>query len=265
MGHFTCNHCVCEGGSGPRGLFLNKLCSDLLVSDFAENITVVVPTAGDTEAVRGVLLQLQALGLRWIVVQAQDSQTSASAVPTDMTLHGQWLGAPASRGGQIAAGIAQCATDWVWVVHDDSEFDESAVDCLKALIEADQPMWGRFDVQFREQTMGLRLVASLMNTRSRLSKICTGDQGMFFHCALLTDIGGFPAQPLMEDIEVSKQLKRRAAKQFVAAREVIVTSGQRWLVRGFWSTIMSMWSLRLHYYFGAKPAALYERYYGRRS
>ena len=59
-------------------------------------------------------------------------------------------------------------------------FDESAVDCLKALIEAEQPMWGRFDVQFREQTMGLRLVASLMNTRSRLSKIVPVIKGCSF-------------------------------------------------------------------------------------
>ena len=69
----------------------------------------------------------------------------------------------------------------------------------------------------------------------------------------------------MEDIEVSKQLKRRAAKDFVAAREVIITSGQRWLVRGFWATIFSMWLLRLRYYLGANPKSLYQRYYGHRS
>jgi len=235
------------------------------VSDPVANLTVVIPTAGSSPTLRGVLLQLQALGLRWVVVQAQDKQNSDTTDPADSALQGQWLSSPASRGGQIAAGIAWCKTDWVWVVHDDSELDESAFMRLKALIAAEQPKWGRFNVQFRERTLGLRMVAALMNTRSRLSKICTGDQGMFFHRRLLVDIGGFPTQPLMEDIEVSKQLKRRAAKDFVAAREVIVTSGQRWLVRGFWATIFSMWLLRLRYYLGANPKSLYQRYYGHRS
>jgi rSAM/selenodomain-associated transferase 2 len=239
--------------------------SEVCLVDTVKNITVIVPTVGRSERLDRLLGLLQRFGLPWVVVQAGTDDAAVMPSSNAVELGGDWLCAKASRGGQIAAGIAHSQTDWVWVVHDDSDFCESTCRRLQQLVATNRPVWGRFNVRFREQSWGLKLVARFMNVRSRLSKICTGDQAMFFHRTLLQDIGGFPQQPLMEDIEVSARLKRHASKRFVAAHEAVTTSGQRWLLHGLWATVVSMWKLRLRYYFGAQPDRLFDEYYRRRS
>ena len=108
----------------------------------------------------------------------------------------------------------------------------------------------------------LGLVAWLMNWRSRLTRICTGDQAMFFATGILSEVGGFPAQPLMEDIELSKRLKRSSGV-FMAPKLAVRASPRRWRQRGVLRTIGHMWWMRLRYFFGASPGALYVAYYGR--
>ena len=176
---------------------------------------------------------------------------------------GLWLRTPASRGGQIAAGIAGCDTDWLWVLHDDSRLCAATVEQLLQVVQRGIPRWGRCDVRFQEDTWPLRMVAAFMNLRSRLSKICTGDQGMFFHRQQLGLIGGFPVQPLMEDIEASKRLKNAVGNEFLALTAPLVTSGRRWIEHGYTATILHMWRMRWRYFFGASPAALFQQYYRR--
>ena len=93
----------------------------------------------------------------------------------------------------------------------------------------------------------------MMNARSRLTGIATGDQGIFVERALFDAIGGYPEQPLMEDIELSRRLKRAAGAP-LCLRQRIVTSGRRWERDGTWRTIFAMWRLRFAYWRGADPA-----------
>jgi hypothetical protein len=98
----------------------------------------------------------------------------------------------------------------------------------------------------------------MMNLRSRLSGIATGDQGIFVTRELFDRVGGFPVQPLMEDIALSRALRRVVAPHCL--REKIVTSGRRWEQRGVARTILLMWRMRLAYFLGADPADLAPRY-----
>jgi hypothetical protein len=98
----------------------------------------------------------------------------------------------------------------------------------------------------------------MMNWRSQITGIATGDQAMFVTRAAFAQAGGFPDQALMEDIALSKRLKRIGRPLCLAAR--VVTSGRRWERGGVLRTIMLMWRLRLAYFFGAEPAALARRY-----
>ena len=224
-----------------------------------KNITVIVPTLAPSQELEALLGQLRAFGFDFIVVQARDAGADA-----DTEVEGRlWLQAPASRGGQIAAGIARCDSDWLWVLHDDSRLCEETVEQLLQVVQRGTPRWGRFAVRFHEGTLRLRVVAAFMNLRSRLSKICTGDQGMFFHRQLLASIDDFPVQPLMEDIEASKRLKKAADHQFLALTAPLVTSGRRWIEHGYVITILYMWRMRLRYFFGASPEALFHQYYRR--
>ena len=104
----------------------------------------------------------------------------------------------------------------------------------------------------------LRVIAFCMNLRSRLTGIATGDQAIFMTRVAFDAVGGFPDQPLMEDIEISKRLKRLGAPACLAIK--VRTSGRRWKQRGVWRTILLMWRLRLAYFFGASPEYLAVRY-----
>ena len=105
----------------------------------------------------------------------------------------------------------------------------------------------------------LALVAALMNARSRLTGIATGDQAIFARRDAFERAGGFPQIALMEDVALLQgdEARRPAA---VPARARAVTSGRRWERRGALRTIVLMWRLRLAYFLGADPARLAERY-----
>ncbi len=160
------------------------------------------------------------------------------------------------RASQSNAGAGVATGDVFWFLHADSRVDGDLFGCLESL---PTPAWGRFDVciardEGRCRGFGLWLVAGLMNRRSRLSGIATGDQGIFVSRDLFRQVGGFPRQALMEDIELSRRLKKAARP--LCLRRRITTSGRRWCRRGVMRTIILMWWLRLAYWLGVSPTRL---------
>jgi len=107
----------------------------------------------------------------------------------------------------------------------------------------------------------LAAVALPRNRPYALSRICTGDQGLFAHRGLLDAIGGVPRLPLMEDIELSKRLRRLARPR--RAGSALCASGRRWQRHGLARTVLTMWWLRARYALGASAERLYREYYGR--
>jgi len=104
----------------------------------------------------------------------------------------------------------------------------------------------------------LKVVGRMMNWRSRITGIATGDQALFMTRAAFNKTGGFPGQALMEDIEMSKRLLQLSKPACVSVP--VITSGRRWETRGVWRTIFLMWSLRLAYWLGQKPEDLAKLY-----
>ncbi len=214
---------------------------------------MVIPVLHDDVHLAKLLRWLDAHQLRGIIVDGADDEKTRQLVAAPHV----YLSSAPGRGLQIARGIGAAATPWVWVLHADGLPSSAALAQLDSVIQADNPRWGRFNVNIN----GLALIAWMMNVRSRVTKICTGDQAMFFHQSLLAQIGGFPEQPLMEDIEVSKRLKHIARGAFFAAAGQVETSARRWRRGGVLATVISMWLFRCRYFFGAKPEALARDYY----
>ena len=104
----------------------------------------------------------------------------------------------------------------------------------------------------------MAMVAFCMHWRSRLTGICTGDQGIWVERSLLSAAGGMPQQPLMEDIELSRRLKRQCCPRVLSLR--LRTSPRRWQSGGLWRTIFRMWRFRLRYWSGVSPERLAEAY-----
>jgi rSAM/selenodomain-associated transferase 2 len=168
------------------------------------------------------------------------------------------IAAPRGRAAQMNAGAAAATGDIFVFLHADTRLPFAA-DCL--IVEGlrrSPRRWGRFDVAIAGRNPLLRVVAAMMNLRSRLTGIATGDQAIFVTRDAFTKIGGYPDIPLMEDIALSRMLKRIGRP--LCLRERVVTSGRRWEQRGPIRTILLMWRLRLAYVLGVDPNALARRY-----
>lgn len=150
------------------------------------------------------------------------------------------------RALQMNTGAAQASGAALVFLHADTRLpDNGPKIILKAL---KLKSWGRFNVLIEGNHFMLSIVSLFMNLRSCITGISTGDQAIFVRKALFEEIGGFPEQPLMEDIEISKLLKRQGRPACI--NEKVTTSGRRWLTRGVWRTIWLMWRLRFSYWRG---------------
>ncbi|MDH5470227.1 MAG: TIGR04283 family arsenosugar biosynthesis glycosyltransferase, partial [Gammaproteobacteria bacterium] len=166
------------------------------------------------------------------------------------------------RARQMNAGAAIASGDIYWFLHADTLAPEDADKRILAAFVSGQRQWGRFDVALPGNDVLLRLVARLMNLRSRLSGVATGDQGLFMTRSAFERIGGFEDIPIMEDIAASRALKRISRP--VALRTALLTSDRRWYRHGIIRTITTMWALRLAYFMGVPPWRL-ARYYSSHS
>ncbi len=250
-------------------------------------ISVVIPVRDDERALAGLLIELQPLRgptFEVIVVQAvaepagsnplvplRDSAPSSEPRPLDSDLASctdQWLCCEPGRARQLQRGADAAAHQCLWFLHADTRDTALAASWLTARCERGVPGfgWGRFDVRLDDQRPILRVVSWFMNWRSRLTSIYTGDQGIFVDQPLFAEVGGWPQQLLMEDVELSKRLRAIAAPALPPRGEfTITTSARRWRKQGAWRTILLMWWLRLRYSLGGDPAQLYQLYYGARS
>ncbi|CAJ0723281.1 TIGR04283 family arsenosugar biosynthesis glycosyltransferase [Ralstonia pickettii] len=156
------------------------------------------------------------------------------------------LTSAAGRARQMNAGAAASSGDVLLFLHADTRLPPGAMIAISQTLRSHQ--WGRFDVRIAGKPMALRMVSALMNWRSRLSGIATGDQGLFMTRAAFEAVGGFADQPLMEDIDICRALKTRGKPACLALQ--VVTSGRRWEQRGVWRTIALMWWLRWRYWLG---------------
>ncbi|TXH26997.1 MAG: glycosyltransferase, partial [Elusimicrobia bacterium] len=183
---------------------------------------------------------------------SNDATCSRSAVAVDRVLV-----APRGRASQMNAGAEASSGEVLLFLHADTRLPRDADAAIRQAI-AGGAVWGRFDVRIGSPQRLLRVVETMMNWRSRVSGIATGDQALFVRREVFQSSGGYPDLPLMEDIALSKRLRRVASP--ACLQERVVTSGRRWLQHGVLRTIWLMWRLRAAYFFGADPRRLARRY-----
>jgi len=169
------------------------------------------------------------------------------------------LRAERGRARQMNAGAAVANGDLLVFLHADTRLPASALADLDAAYSAGGALWGRFDVQLSGRHFLFRIIETAMNWRSRLTGIATGDQVIFVDRALFRQAGGYGPLPLMEDIDLSRRLRRRAWPRCLRSR--VVTDSRRWEAHGILRTVGMMWLLRLRFWLGADPADLAVRYY----
>lgn len=219
-------------------------------------LSIILPALNEASGISATLTALQALraaGHELIVVDGGSVDATALLASVDAD---QVINSTRGRARQMNAGAAAANGEALLFLHADTRLPEQADSLIRNALQS--RLWGRFDVEISGRPALLRVVAGMMNQRSRLTGIATGDQAMFMTRAAFDAAGGFPDQPLMEDIELSKRLKRLGPP--VCLRQRVITSGRRWERHGVWRTILLMWRLRFDYWRGVPVEQLAARY-----
>ena len=219
---------------------------------------IVIPARDEAETLPLLLADLQCLRAPDVEIIVVDGGSRDATLARAEGLADQLLTSEAGRARQLAAGAACTNAATLVFLHADTRVSPAAARAIAALGASDGG-WGFFRVRLCGNSWLLPVVACCMWWRSRISGIATGDQGLFVSRELFAAVGGYPAQPLMEDIEICRRLG--AVMPGRAIDIELQGSGRRWDRDGALRTIVLMWWLRLRYFLGASPAALHRRYY----
>ena len=221
-------------------------------------LSIIVPMLNEAYALPVLLAQLAHWRARGCEVVLVDGGSTDGSVAMARAAGFRVVEAERGRARQMNAGAVQAGGEVLLFLHADTQLPTEADAAVRGALADERRDWGRFDVRITGRAPMLRVVAALMNLRSRLTGIATGDQAMFVRREAFDAVGGFPLQPLMEDIELSRRLLRRSRPACLRAR--VTTSGRRWEQRGVWRTIVLMWRLRWAYWRGVPAEVLAEAY-----
>jgi rSAM/selenodomain-associated transferase 2 len=221
-------------------------------------LSIIIPALDEAAGIGATLRPLQPLRVAGHEVIVVDGGSRDGTPELARALVDRVLAAPRGRASQMNAGAAAARGEVLLFLHADTRLPPGAERLVIDGLAASDRQWGRFDVRIDGRHPLLPLVAWLMNRRSRLSGIATGDQAIFVRREAFARAGGFPALALMEDVALSKRLKRVSAPLYL--RDRVVTSGRRWESRGVVRTVVLMWWLRLRYSLGASPERLHRLY-----
>ena len=222
-------------------------------------ISIIIPVLNEAKALPLLLNQLQYLRAKGheVILVDGGSEDNSSQCAEGMVDSIQKC--DCGRARQMNRGADHATGQLLLFLHADTQLPENVDMMLASAVHSDRA-WGWFDVRLSGSHILLRIVEWFMNIRSRLTGIATGDQAIFITSELFKEVSGFPEIELMEDISLSKNLRRMCRP--ITVSDKVTTSSRRWEDNGIIRTVLKMWAIRLRYFLGAKPstlAGLYEK------
>ena len=222
------------------------------------SLSIIIPVLNEAANIVAALRELASLHMRGAEVIVVDGGSVDETATLAKPLADFVIASARVRAIQMNAGAAIAGGNILLFLHADTRLPPNADELILEGLARSQHAWGHFDVSIEGKHPLLPLVAALMNARSHWTHIATGDQALFVKRDAFLTAGRFPEIALMEDIELSRRLKRISPPLCLHAR--VATSGRRWERRGVLRTILLMWRLRLAYFFGTQPESLERRY-----
>ncbi|MFL5087954.1 MAG: TIGR04283 family arsenosugar biosynthesis glycosyltransferase [Xanthobacteraceae bacterium] len=221
-------------------------------------LSIILPVLDEADIIADVLTALAPLRQRGAEVIVVDGGSRDGTVDLARPAADRVIASPRGRAAQMNAGAALARGAVLLFLHADTRLPGNADALVLAGLERSGRAWGRFDIAIAGRSPLLAIVAAAINLRSRLTRIATGDQAIFVSRDVFAAVGGFPDIALLEDVALSRALKRISRPVCVAAK--VTTSGRRWEQHGVLRTVVLMWRLRVAYFLGAEPATLARRY-----
>jgi rSAM/selenodomain-associated transferase 2 len=216
-------------------------------------LSIVIPTLNEVKTLRRCLQQLQSLRAHKVEIIIADGGSCDGTTADIATLAEQLVLSAQGRARQMNSGAAVAAGRWLLFLHADTALPND-VDNWLAQLSVRQPQWGFFRLTLQGSQRSFRLIEWFINKRSTLTGVATGDQCLLVRRTLFTAVGGYPDIELMEDVALSKTLRRHSAP--LVWPNSVTTSSRRWEKKGILRTVLLMWSLRLGYFLGVSPSRL---------
>ncbi len=221
------------------------------------SISVIIPVLNEELTIASALESVLRLAPDEILVVDGGSLDRTRELALAMGVH--VISSRRGRARQMNQGARLARAEVLLFLHADTRLPESALADIREAMQDRRIAGGRFDIELDGEGWMLKVVSSMISVRSRLSGVATGDQAIFIRREVFDAVGGYPDIPLMEDIALSRALKRIG--QVACLRSRVVTSARRWQIEGVWRTIFKMWILKSLYLLGVSPFRL-KRFYG---
>lgn len=223
----------------------------------APKLSIIIPTLNEAAIIEALLTRLRAWRAAGVEILVVDGGSRDDSAARARPLASKVILQASGRSRQMNAGAREARGQHLLFLHADTRLPPGADLSVESSLSG-PCVWGRFDVRLEGRHPLLPVIARAMNLRSRLTGIATGDQGLFMTREAFGAAGGFPDQPLMEDIEMSRRLKRLSPS--ACLKEKVTSSGRRWERDGAWRTLLLMWQLRWRYWRGESAESLAQEY-----
>ena len=219
-------------------------------------ISIIIPVLNEEGSINNLLQQLQTYRQQGHEIIVVDGGSTDRTISISGSLSDKVIQSSSGRASQMNSGVAQSSNDILWFIHADTVLPDNALENIQqALTKSD---WGRFNVKLSGSHVLFRLIEVMMNMRSCLTGVATGDQAIFVKRNIFESVNGYSNLPLMEDVDLSKKLKKLSKPNCL--KEVLTTSSRRWEEKGIFSTVLLMWKLRFLYWLGVSADKLVEQY-----
>ncbi len=227
-------------------------------SDASLLISIIVPVLNEESGIAATLGELKPIARRpevEIIVADGGSSDRTLAIIEKFDFAKSVVCRQANRGLQMNSGAKIANGEILFFLHADVKLPQSAIESVGKAMADDRVSGGCFQIRFpADVPLSLRLVAWGINLRTRLFKTATGDQAIFVRREAFDRIGGYKTYPLMEDIALFNDLKKRG--QVIVLDHRVEISPRRWLRYGVWRTVLLMYLLRFGFWLGIHPATL---------
>ena len=219
-------------------------------------VSIIIPVLNEENSIKELLQQLQPYRNQGHEVIVVDGGSEDNTVSISESLADKVIQSPPGRAVQMNKGATQAKFDSLWFLHADTLVLNNAVEKIERALNTNN--WGRFNIKLSGKNILFRVIETMINIRSRLTGIATGDQGIFVNRKLFDSVDGYYEIPLMEDVDLSKKLKMLSKP--VCLKERLTTSSRRWEKNGILTTVMLMWKIRFLYWLGVSAERLALQY-----
>ena len=222
-------------------------------------LSIIIPSLNEAKNITDTLNPLQAARQRGHEIILSDGGSTDETLSLASPLIDQHIVSARGRAIQMNNAAKIATGDVLCFLHGDTIPPENMDLLITDAFNNSSRIWGRFNIRLRNSKWQYRIIEKLMNLRSCLTGVATGDQGIFICRNIFDKISGYANIPLMEDIEISKRLREISSPLCIKDSQMN-TSSRRWERNGIFKTVLLMWNLRLRYFLGSPASTLAKHY-----